>query len=71
MLSEKTLLLNRSEATNSILNLLDLQINHFELHRNMLHLHALENQLFNIDLSDVIAFEEVVSVCLYSKYIGY
>ncbi|VVC40611.1 Helicase, C-terminal,DEAD/DEAH box helicase domain,P-loop containing nucleoside triphosphate [Cinara cedri] len=59
MLSEKTLLLNRSEVADSIISLFDLQINHFELHRNMLHLHALENQLYNIDLSDVIAFEEV------------
>lgn len=61
MLSEKTLLLNRSEATDSILSLLDLGIDNFELHRNMLHMHALENQMYSIDLSDIIAFEEVVS----------
>lgn len=61
MLSEKTMLLNRSEAADSILSLLDLRIDNFELHRNMLHLHALENQVYSVDLSDVIAFEEVVS----------
>ncbi|VVC44720.1 Hypothetical protein CINCED_3A011937 [Cinara cedri] len=59
MLSEKTLLLNRSKVANSILNLFDLQIHQLELHINMLHLIALENQLHSIDLSDVIAFEEV------------
>lgn len=64
MLSEKTLLLNRSEVSDSILSLLDLRIDNFELHRNMLHLHALENQMYDIDLSDIIAFEEVVSVYL-------
>lgn len=61
MLSEKTLLLNRSEASDSILSLLDLGIDNFELHRNMLLMHALENQMYSIDLSDIIAFEEVVS----------
>lgn len=65
MLSEKTLLLNRSEVSDSILSLLDLRIDNFELHRNMLHLYALENQMYDIDLSDVIAFEEVVSVYLF------
>lgn len=64
MLSEKTLLLNRSEATDSILSLLDLGIDNFELHRNMLHMHTLENQMYSIDLSDIIAFEEVVSAFL-------
>lgn len=64
MLSEKTLLLNRSEANESVLSLTDLRIDHFELHTNMLHMHALENQIYNIDLSDIIAFEEVVSIFL-------
>lgn len=68
MLSEKTLLLNRLEVADSILGLFDLQIDHFELHRIMLHMHSIENQLYNIDLSDVIAFEEVVSVYFYNKY---
>lgn len=62
MLAEKTLLLSRSEISDSVLSLLDLRIDNFELHRSMLHLHALENQMYSIDLSDIIAFEEVVSV---------
>jgi len=62
MLSEKTLLLNRSEHTESILSLLDLRIDNFELHRSMLHMHALENKMYSIDLSDIIAFEDVVSI---------
>lgn len=64
MLSEKILLLNRSEAVNSILSLLDLRIDNFELHRNMLHMQELENQMYSIDLSDIIAFEEVVSAII-------
>lgn len=62
MLSEKTLLLNRSEVNDCILSLLDLRIDNFDLHRYMLHMHAIENQMYDIDLSDVIAFEEVVSI---------
>lgn len=62
MLSEKSLLLNRSEVAKSILSLLELRIDNFELHRNMLHMHALENQMYSIDLSDIIAFEDVVSI---------
>lgn len=62
MLSEKTLLLSRSEVNESVLSLSDLRIDHFELHRIMLHMHALENRVYNIDLSDIIAFEEVVSI---------
>lgn len=71
MLSEKTLLLNRSEVSDSILSLLDLRIDNFEFHRNLLHMHALENQIYSIDLSDVIAFEDVVSVLfnIITKYI--
>lgn len=65
MLSEKTLLLNRSEVSDSILSLLDLRIDNFELHRNMLYMHALENQMYSIDLSDIIAFEEIVSLSVY------
>lgn len=61
MLSEKMLLMNRSEATDSVLSLHDLQIDNFELHRCMLHMHSLENQVYSIDLSDIIAFEDVVS----------
>lgn len=67
MLSEKTLLLNRSEATNSILSLSELRIDNFELHRVMLNMQSLENQLYSIDLSNIIAFEDVVSV--FNKYI--
>lgn len=62
MLSEKTLLLNRAENDDSVISLLDLGIDNFELHRTMLHMHALENQVYNIDLSDIIAFEEVVII---------
>lgn len=62
MLSEKTLLLNRSEGTNSILSLSDLRIDNFELHSLMLNMQSLENQLYSIDLSNIIAFEDVVSV---------
>jgi hypothetical protein len=65
MLSEKTLLLNRSEVNEPVLSLLELRIDHFELHRIMLHMHSLENQVYNIDLSDIIAFEEVVSIFFY------
>lgn len=65
MLSEKTLLLNRSEATNSILTLSDLRIDNFELHRVMLNMQSLENQLYSIDLSNIIAFEDVVSVLIH------
>lgn len=70
MLSEKSLLLNRSEVAESVLSLLDLRIDNFELHRCMLHMHALENQMYSIDLSDVIAFEDVVSILFntYTKY---
>lgn len=69
MLSEKILLLNRSVASESILSLPDLRIDNFELHRVMLHMHALENQMYSIDLSDIIAFEEVVSKFIYSSYV--
>lgn len=62
MLSEKTLLLHRPEGVDSVLSLQDLRIDNFELHRIMLHMHSLENQMYDIDLSDVIAFEEVVSM---------
>jgi len=62
MLSEKTLLLNRAENDDSVLSLLDLGIDNFELHRTMLHMHALENRVYSIELSDIIAFEDVVSV---------
>lgn len=62
MLSEKTLLLNRAENDDSVLSLLELGIDNFELHRTMLHMHALENRVYNIELSDIIAFEDVVSV---------
>lgn len=65
MLSEKTILLNRSEGSNSILSLLELRIDNFELHNCMLHMHALENQVYDIELSDVIAFEEVVSILFF------
>lgn len=62
MLSEKTLLLNRAENDDSVLSLLDLGVDNFELHRTMLHMHALENRVYSIELSDIIAFEDVVSV---------
>lgn len=61
MLSEKTLLLNRSEVADSVLSLQDLRIDSFELHRCMLHMFSLENQVYSIDLSDIIAFEDIVS----------
>ncbi|XP_050545074.1 helicase SKI2W [Daktulosphaira vitifoliae] len=59
ILSENTINLNRSESNNSILSILDLGIDLFDLHRIKLHLHALENQLYDIDLSDIIAFEDI------------
>lgn len=62
MLSEKSLILNRAENDDSVLSLLDLGIDNFELHQTMLHMHALENQVYSIELSDIIAFEDVVSV---------
>jgi len=64
MLSEKTLLLNRTEFSESILGLLDLRIDNFEFHNIMLHMYALENKMYSIDLSDVIAFEEDVSIII-------
>ncbi|KAL4131792.1 hypothetical protein QTP88_009048 [Uroleucon formosanum] len=61
MLSEKSLILNRAENDDSVLSLLDLGIDNFELHQTMLHMHALENQVYSIELSDIIAFEDVFS----------
>lgn len=67
LLVEKILLLNRSEFANSILSLHDLQIDNFEWHRCMLHMDSLQNQVYSIDLSDILAFEDVVST-LFSLY---
>ncbi|XP_050420420.1 helicase SKI2W [Adelges cooleyi] len=59
MLSENIIYLNRSEYNSSVLSIGDLGIDSFELHNAKLRMHALENQLYNIDLSDIIGFEEI------------